>query len=70
MLLCSPIELRNWVINVFNRVNVYFQKQIIKLKGEDFIAVLVNGASAMLGHITNFLALAKQDNPIFRSFII
>ena len=53
---CSPLELRSRGIDVFNKVNEY-------LKWEDCIAVSVDGAPAMLGHVSGFSALARENNP-------
>ncbi|XP_066961776.1 protein FAM200C-like [Macrobrachium rosenbergii] len=63
MLLCSPLELRTRGIDVFNKVDACFKKPSVDLKWEDCIAVSVDGAPAMLGHINGFVALAKQQNP-------
>ncbi|XP_076064977.1 protein FAM200C-like [Oratosquilla oratoria] len=63
MLLCSPLELRTRGIDVFNKVDACFKKPNVDLKWEDCIAVSVDGAPAMLGHVNGFVALAKQQNP-------
>ncbi|XP_068200629.1 protein FAM200C-like [Palaemon carinicauda] len=63
MLLCSPLELRTRGIDVFNKVDACFKKPRVDLKWIDCIAVSVDGAPAMLGHINGFVALAKQQNP-------
>ncbi|XP_068243859.1 protein FAM200C-like [Palaemon carinicauda] len=63
MLLCSPLELRTRGIDVFNKVDACFKKTSVDLKWEDCIAVSVDGAPAMLGHINGFVAWAKQQNP-------
>ncbi|XP_068206255.1 protein FAM200C-like [Palaemon carinicauda] len=63
MLLCSPLELRTRGIDVFNKVDACLKKPRVDLKWEDCIAVSVDGAPAMLGHINGFAALAKQQNP-------
>ncbi|XP_068245162.1 protein FAM200C-like [Palaemon carinicauda] len=63
MLLCSPLELSTRGIDVFNEVDVCFKKPSVDLKWQDCIAVSVDGAPAMLGHINGFVALAKQQNP-------
>ncbi|XP_068247918.1 protein FAM200C-like [Palaemon carinicauda] len=63
MMLCSPLELRTRGIDVFNKVDACFKKPSVDLKGEDCIAVSVDGAPAMLGHNNGFVALAKQQNP-------
>jgi hypothetical protein len=51
---CSPLELRARGIDVFNKVNEYFNTQSFNLKWEDCIAVSVDGAPAML---------AREKNP-------
>ncbi|XP_068232181.1 protein FAM200C-like [Palaemon carinicauda] len=63
MLLCSPLDLRTRGIDVFNKVDACFKKPSVDLKWEDCIAVSVDGAPAMLGHISGFVALAERQNP-------
>ncbi|XP_042222527.1 zinc finger BED domain-containing protein 5-like [Homarus americanus] len=63
MLLCSPLELRSRGIDVFNKVDAHFKKPSVDLKWEDYIAVSVDGAPAMLGHVSDFVTLAKEQNP-------
>lgn len=61
LLFCSPLELRSRGIDVFNKVDEYFNN--VNLKWEDCIAVSVDGAPAMLGHVSGFSALARENNP-------
>lgn len=61
MLFCAPLELRCQGIDVFNKVNEYFDKA--NLKWEDCIAVSVDGAPAMLGRVRGFSAFARERNP-------
>ncbi|XP_068237237.1 protein FAM200C-like [Palaemon carinicauda] len=63
MLLCSPLELTTRGTDMFNKVDACFKKPSVDLKWEDYIAVSVDGAPAMLGYINGFVALAKQQNP-------
>ncbi|XP_076065225.1 protein FAM200C-like [Oratosquilla oratoria] len=63
MLLCSPLELGTCCTDVFNKVHACFKKPSVDLKWEDCIAVSVDGAPAMPGHVNGFMALAKQQNP-------
>jgi hypothetical protein len=60
---CSPLELRVRGIDVFNKVNEYFNIPDVNLKWEDCIAVSADGAPAMLGHVSGFSALAREKNP-------
>ena len=61
LLFCSPLELRSRGIDVFNKINEYFNNA--NLKWEDCIALSVDGAPAMLGHVSGFSALAREKNP-------
>uniref|UniRef100_A0A8C4SQ16 DUF4371 domain-containing protein n=1 Tax=Erpetoichthys calabaricus TaxID=27687 RepID=A0A8C4SQ16_ERPCA len=62
LLFCSPLELRSPGIDVFNKVNEYFNTPSINLKWKDCIAVTVDGAPAMLGNLNGFSALVKSNN--------
>ncbi|XP_023718367.1 SCAN domain-containing protein 3-like [Cryptotermes secundus] len=61
LLFCSPLELQSRGIDVFNKINEYFNNA--NLKWEDCIALSVDGAPAMLGHVSGFLALVREKNP-------
>ena len=61
LLFCSPLELRSRGIDVYNKVNEYFNAQ--SLKWENCISVSLDGAPAMLGHINGFSAFVKKNNP-------
>lgn len=61
LLFCAPLELRCRGIDVFNKVNEYFDN--VNLKWEDCIAVSVDGAPAMLGHVSGSAAFAREKNP-------
>ncbi|PNF33685.1 hypothetical protein B7P43_G12052 [Cryptotermes secundus] len=60
LLFCSPLKLRSRGIDVFNKINEYFNNA--NLKWEDCIALSVDGAPAMLGHVSGFSALAREKN--------
>ncbi|XP_023707491.1 protein ZBED8-like [Cryptotermes secundus] len=60
LLFCSPLQLRSRGIDVFNKINEYFNNA--NLKWEDCIALSVDGAPAMLGHVSGFSALAREKN--------
>jgi hypothetical protein len=62
ILFCSPLQLRACGIDIFNKVNGYFNTQTINLKWEYCIAASVDGAPAMLGHVSGFLTLAREKN--------
>ncbi|KAK9717243.1 hypothetical protein QE152_g24266 [Popillia japonica] len=73
LLFCSPLELRSRGIDVYNKVNEYFNAQSLKwvneyfnaqsLKWENCISVSLDGAPAMLGHITGFSAFFSDYFP-------
>ena len=58
---CSPLELRSRGIDVYNKVNEYFDAQSLNWK--NCISVSLDGAPAMLGHINGFSAFVKKNNP-------
>ncbi|XP_072392188.1 protein FAM200C-like [Diabrotica undecimpunctata] len=58
LLFCSPLELRSRGIDVYNKVNEYFNAQ--SLKWENCISVSLDGALDMLGHINGYLAFVKK----------
>lgn len=64
LLFCSPLELRSRGIDVYNKVNEYFNAQ--SLKWENCISVSLDGAPAMLGHITGFSAFVKKITQILK----
>ncbi|XP_026579563.1 protein ZBED8-like [Pseudonaja textilis] len=61
LLFCSPLDLRSRGIDIFNKVNEYFND--VNLKWEDCLAVSVDGAPAMLGHVNGFVAFVRERNP-------
>ncbi|XP_072377709.1 protein FAM200C-like [Diabrotica undecimpunctata] len=61
LLFCSPLELRSRGIDVYNKVNEYFNAQ--SLKWENCISESLHGAPAMLDHINGFSAFVKKNNP-------
>lgn len=47
--------------DIFNLVNEYFENS--KLSWQSCVSVCIDGCPSMAGHLTGFLALAKQKNP-------
>lgn len=63
LLFCPPLELRSRGIDVYNKVNEYFNAQ--SLKWENCISVSLVGAQAMLG-INGFSAFVKKITQILK----
>ncbi|XP_023721204.1 protein ZBED8-like [Cryptotermes secundus] len=59
LLFCSPLQLRSRGIDVFNKINEYFNNA--NLKWEDCIALSVDGAPAMLGHVKWVFSFGERE---------
>lgn len=61
ILFCTPLDLRSRGNDNINKVNGNFND--VNFKWEDCVALSVDGAAAMLGHVNGSSALVREKNP-------
>ena len=61
MLFCKPLETTTTAEDVFNVVSTYFDKN--DMKWENLVGICTDGAPAMLGCRSGFIARMKKRSP-------
>ncbi|XP_066978978.1 SCAN domain-containing protein 3-like [Macrobrachium rosenbergii] len=63
LLMCSPLETTTKGVDVFRKVDAFFNEPDVQLDWKSCIGVTTDGAPSMLGVNSGFLAYVKKENP-------